>query len=143
MLTNNSSNHDGECARAAKARAEIVPVQYANNVRGLDQTYDGVEASAVRSGHVPDGPVLAALRQYPAVRGLVFGPYSDASPEVHEYARHIATVGASRDWRAIGATDVAEAFSVILQHIYRDKGSEAARASARSENPVFAALKGA
>lgn len=63
----------------------------------------------MRLVEVHAGPVLAALRRYPAVRGLVFGPYNNASPEVLEYAKHIATVGTARDWRKIGARDAAEA----------------------------------
>ena len=66
-----------------------------------------------------------------AVRGLIFGPYLDASDEVHELAAHIATVGATRDWRKMGARDVSEARGIILQLIFREWGIECARSSAR------------
>ena len=58
----------------------------------LTRPITGFNAGAVRTGTLPSGPILAALRRYPAVKGIVFGPYMDASSEVHEYAKHIAMV---------------------------------------------------
>ena len=45
----------------------------------------------------------------------------DASDEIHEFASLIATAGATRDWRKIGARDVAEARGIILQLIFRER----------------------
>ena len=66
-----------------------------------------------------------------SIRGLIFGPYMDASDEVHEFASHIATAGARRDWRKMGARDVAEARGIILQLIFREWDIECAISSAR------------
>ena len=116
---------------AARARAQQVSVQYTNKARLFDERYNGVSAEAVRLGTAEPGPCLSVLRRYRVVRGLIFGPYLDASDEVHEFAAHIATVGATRDWRKMGARDVSEARGIILQLIFREWGIESARASAR------------
>ena len=101
--------------------------QYANKARLFDERYNGVSAEAVRLGTAQPGPLLSVLRRYRAVRGLIFGPYLDASDEVHELAAHIATVGATRDWRKMGARDVSEARGIILQLIYFASGESSVR----------------
>ena len=116
--------------QAARARALQVSVQYVQKARKFDEEYNGVCAESVRLGAAP-GPLLSVLRRYRVVRGLIFGPYLDASDEVHELVAHIATVGATRDWRKMGARDVSEARGIILQLIFREWGIECARSSAR------------
>ena len=97
----------------------------------MRKPYNGVSASQVRTGAIPPGPLLSIVKRYRAIRGLIFGPYMDASDEVHEFAVHIATVGARRDWQKMGARDVAEARGIILQLIFREWGIECAISSAR------------
>ena len=136
MMHVGSAHYQTHAARhqrgqAARARAQQVSTVYVSKARLFDEKYNGVSAEAVRLGTAQPGPLLSVLRRYRAVRGLIFGPYLDASDEVHELAAHIATVGATRDWRKMGARDVSEARGIILQLIFREWGIECARSSAR------------
>ena len=49
------------------------------------------------------GPVLAALRAYPPVVGLVVGSYQGTSASVEALAREAAEARASASWRLMGA----------------------------------------
>ena len=87
-------------------------------------------AADVRAGHRAPGPVLACLRSFPPVAGVVFGGYAEGSPAVHTLhgeAVRRAAVG----WRGLGSRSQAEARSVLAHMFARDWGLVAARAAAR------------
>ena len=64
-----------ERCRAVASRAAAVDSEYATKARQLDQRWLGVAAGTI-------GPVGAKLRSYGRVRGLVFGAWAEASPDV-------------------------------------------------------------
>ena len=122
---------DREVRAAAVAyRERAVDVMYAAHARRLDEDHHGVSAAAVSAGTAPPGPVLACLRSYPPVAGLVFGGYAEGSPAVH--ALHGEAVRrAAEGWRGLGSRSRAEARSVLAHMFARDWGLVAARAAAR------------
>ena len=121
---------DRERRTAAVAhREERVDPDYQAHARRIDQDHSGVPADAVREGRVPAGPVLALLRTFAPVGGLVFGGYAEASPAVHSLHRE-AVRRASAGWRALGCRSEAEARSVLAHMFARDWGLGAARAAA-------------
>ena len=69
-------------------RARKLPGEYESRARRLDFRFHGVGEEDARGG-----PVLAALRAWPDVVGLVFGAFGEASQCVEEIAQ---AIGASR-----------------------------------------------
>ena len=74
-------------AAAVVIRARAVHTDYQRMGRERDQRHHRVQAAAVVAGHTAPGPVLSLLRSYGIVRGLVFGAYAEASPDVHALVR--------------------------------------------------------
>ena len=71
------------------------------------------------------------LVQLGQTRGLVFGQYSEASPDVHAVLAHAATATAERVWRLMGARSAAEARGFVMQQLRRRLGVVVAREMAR------------
>ena len=86
---------------AIRARADHTDYQRMGRER--DQRHHRVQAAAVVAGHTAPGPVLSLLRSYGLVRGLVFGAYAEASPDVHALLSHTASLEARRSWEEMGA----------------------------------------
>ncbi len=78
-----------------------------------------------------DGPVARELATYPPVHGLVFGSRSEASPDVHQLARVVASQLTTASWRVIGARSRSEAYSGMLTRLRRRWGCTASREHAR------------
>ena len=99
-------------------RARRVHVEYEHHARELDRDHchlpSGAPYPAVREqqrlGLV--GPVLAALRGYPQVQGLVVGSWQGSSAGVHALAREAAEAQAASHWRLMGARSESEALGI-------------------------------
>ena len=76
-----------EQAGAVAERAWRVDLEYTAHARRLDE-------EAVRQGRQPPGstPILDRLRTFTRVRGLAFGNYAEASPDVHSLISIISIV---------------------------------------------------
>ena len=107
-------------------RARRVPIEYVDHARRLDDRHHGVDRDDARGG-----PVLAALRAWPPVLGLIFGAFGEASDEVEELVQEVATRRASAEWRRMGAREEAEARAFILAQLRRQWGCCAVRERAR------------
>jgi len=70
-------------ARAVEARARGLQGDYERKAGGADRKFCGVQQGEV-------GPVLAKLRSFGAVKGLVFGAWGEASQGVHELVQQLA-----------------------------------------------------
>ena len=64
-------------------------------------------------GHLV-GPVLAALRAWDPVLGLVVGSYQGCSEALHGLAREAAKAKATAKWRQMGVRSVHEALGIYL-----------------------------
>jgi len=76
-------------------------------------------------------PVAARLATLGPTRGLVFGQYGEASPDVHALIAHIADREAARRWRLFGARTLEEARSMLMADVRRHIGIVAVREMAR------------
>jgi hypothetical protein len=77
------------------------------------------------------GPLLSALRGYPAVRGIVVGAYGEASADVHHLMQAVSAVGAIRTWERNGARTCAEAQGILACTLRRQWGLTFVREYAR------------
>ena len=118
------------CARArddrsgaVAARAHAVHGEDLTEARRLDRERHGTPAGTI-------GPVQALLRTFPTIRSLVWGHYSEASPDVHSLLAAVAERAADA-WRAMGCRDRGEALGVLTSHYRRRWGLLAAREFAR------------
>ena len=98
----------------------------------VDQAYQA-HARRIDADHSPAGtqPVVARLRSFTRVRGLVFGNYSEASPDVHSLLTIAAEAMAQRRWQSMGARSAEEARSFIVSALRRRLGCFVAREFAR------------
>ena len=83
-----------------------MPTEYATKAGTVDRRFCGTSRDEV-------GPVEAKLRTYDPVRGLVFGAWGEASPDVERLLHHFASSGAQAHWRDMSTTDPAEARGVL------------------------------
>ena len=77
------------------------------------------------------GPVLATLRQFESVRGLVFGTYAESSRDVARLMEIAAEMGAGAGWREMGSRTEQEARGFLVAYLRRRWGTAAAIAQAR------------
>ena len=96
-----------------------------------DQRFHGYPdpTGQVAQGRV--GPMLACLRRFPPVVGLVVGAYGEVSESVAGLQSHLATVRASAVWGAMGFRSEAEARGVFVARLRRRWGVLAFLAGAR------------
>jgi hypothetical protein len=112
-------------------RARQVNKQYEAAARRLDTRCHGT-APAVAGAPAAVGPVLTALRAYPAVRGLAFGAYGEASADVHALLRAAAQHGAlTRGWARGGARVLRPAQGILASILRRRWGITCVREYAR------------
>ena len=64
-------------------------------------------------------PILDRLRSFGQTRGLAFGAYGEASPDVHALLTVAADGLAARQWRDMGARTLEEARSFIVSSLRR------------------------
>jgi hypothetical protein len=118
-------------------RARRVHGDYVRRARELDHQHsrqaDGSPYPGVREQgrrHLV-GPVLAALRAWDPVVGLVVGSYQGCSEELHALAREVAEERARTEWRQMGARSEHEALGIFVHDVHRRWGSVFWRSWAR------------
>ena len=116
-------NARGRCEAVAR-RSHALPGEYARKAREIDQQFCGTARGAV-------GPVERKLRTFEAVRGLVFGAWGEASPDVHKLLTLIAKEGSERHWRGMRCADPARAMGSIAWLLRRRWALTAVREAAR------------
>lgn len=75
--------------------------------------------------------MLAALRAWDPVVGLVVGSYQGCSEELHALAREVAEERARTEWRQMGARSEHEALGIFVHDVHRRWGSVFWRSWAR------------
>ena len=83
------------------------------------------------TGHGFLGHVEAKHRSHGPVKGLVFGAWSEASPDAHALLSAAIDVGARRHWRSMACTSAADARGALAWLLHRRWGVTAARENAR------------
>ena len=144
----NELYHEGPHARQRRRgapvseRARRVNGEYIAKARTLDHEHsrqaDGTRYPGVREqvqGHLV-GPksaraVLAALRAWDPVLGLVVGSYQGCSEALHGLAREAAKAKATAKWRQMGVRSVHEALGIYTHDVHRRWGSVFWRSWAR------------
>lgn len=109
---------------AVERRAAKVAVDYEANARRKDEKYNRTQRGEV-------GPVLARLRTYPPVQGVVWGAYGESNKLVETLIGVAARRTAERKWRSMGARGMAEAVSWFSSLYWRRWGCAATFAQAR------------
>ena len=115
------NNH--RCEAVAR-RARAIPREYSTKAQTVDRRYCNTPVAAV-------GPVEAKLRTYDPVRGLVFGAWGEASPDVERLLATFAKSGAERHWRDMGATNEQGAIGGLAWLLRRRWAMTALRENAR------------
>ena len=135
--------HEGLHARSRRRgapvaeRARRVNVEYIAKARKLDHEHSRQAGGAAYPGvreQVHDhlvGPVLAALRAWDPVLGLVVGSYQGCSEELEGLAREAAEAKARKEWRQMGARSEHEALGIFMHDVHRRWGSVLWRSWAR------------
>ena len=131
----NELYHEGPHARQRRRgapvaeRARRVNGEYIAKARTLDHEHsrqaDGTRYPGVREqvqGHLV-GPVLAALRAWDPVLGLVVGSYQGCREALHGLAREAAKAKATAKWRQMGVRSVHEALGIYTHDVHRRWGS--------------------
>ena len=113
----------GRCT-AVGNRAAQLPAEYGNKARQVDELYCGTARGDV-------GPVTARLRAFDPVKGLVFGAWGETSPDVGRLLSALATSGAQRHFRRMGAATPAEAHGALGWLLRRRWSMTAVRENAR------------
>ena len=111
------------CA-AVKRRANALPGEYLGKAQRVDRCFCGVVAGDA-------GPVEQRLRTYDPVRGLVFGSWGEASPDVTQLLGHIAAKGVLRHRRTMRARNEDEAKSALVWLLRRRWAMTAVRENVR------------
>ena len=102
-------------------RAHQVSGEYLRAARQADRQYSAPDTS----------PILDRLRSFGQTRGLVFGAYGEASPDVHALLTVAADGLAARQWGDMGARTQEEARSFIISSLRRRLGLVICREFAR------------
>jgi len=109
---------DGRC-QAVIRRANALPGEYRRKARAVDEKYCETRPDE-------DGPVLQRLQRYDPVKGLVFGHFGEASPDVHKL---VSALAHAASLRCDGADDTRHG---LLAWFYKRRWSLAAvRGAAR------------
>ena len=121
--TSTYPNVEQRCEAVAR-RARGLHSEYVGSARHLDTRHNGTAPG-------DDGPVTRKLLSYGVVRGLVFGAWGEASPDVERLLSTLARAGARHRWRAMGSTDEASAIGCLAWLMRRRWGMAALRENAR------------
>ena len=114
----------GRRCEAVARRARALPSEYLGKAREADRRFCGTSAGEV-------GPVERKLRSFGEVRGLVFGAWGEASPDVERLLGTLADIGSQRHWRAMRCPDAAAAKGAIAWLLRRRWAFAALREAAR------------
>ena len=109
---------------AVARRALALLKEYTDKARRLDTTFCGARADE-------PGPVESKLRTFDPVRGIVFGAWAEASPDVDKLIGVLAGIGARRHWRAMRAPGPDEAKGALAWLLRRRWALTALRENAR------------
>ena len=101
-----------------------LPGAYATKARDVDRRYCGTARGGV-------GPVEEKLRSFDPVRGIVFGAWGEASPDVERLLSAVAEVGATRRWRSMRCQSVDAARGALAWMLRRRWAMTAMREAAR------------
>ena len=112
------------CALARDAQGGAVT----QRARQVDAEYARI---ALRLDRGVAGTVTARLREWPAVRALVFGQYGEGSADVHDLLGAVGGGGWTGRWARMGARSAAEATSYFTTQMRRSWGVAAVREMAR------------
>ena len=106
--------------------------QYGHHARAMDASLESPQPATGRPFHPPGSNCVAnKLAEYPPVRGLVFGNYSECCPAVLELVTVIGHALARKHWRLMGARDEKEARSYWVSRCRVRLGVAVGRAFAR------------
>ena len=109
----------GEPPRERSRSGELT--EYLSAARAADRQYSAPDTN----------PILDRLRSFGQTRGLAFGAYGEASPDVHALLAVAADWLAARQWRDMGARTPEEARSFIVSSLRRRLGLVICREFAR------------
>ena len=109
----------GEPPRERSRSGELT--EYLSAARAADRQYSAPDTN----------PILDRLRSFGQTRGLAFGAYGEASPDVHALLAVAADWLAARQWRDMGARTPEEARSFIVSSLRRRPGLVICREFAR------------
>ena len=109
---------------AVARRAAALPADYANKASRVDRDYCGTQPGTT-------GPVSARLRTFDPVRGLVFGSWGEASPDVHQLVTALSVAGKRRHYSHIGAESPSDACGGLAWLVKRRLAMTAVRGNAR------------
>ena len=76
------------------------------------------------------GGVEQALNDFGRVRGFVIGAYGEFSKDLTKFLKYVATVGAARKWKPMGARSAKEAQQILQSSHRRVLGIAAVRSHA-------------
>ena len=107
--------------RRVAERAHRCAGEYLSAARAADRQYSAPGTN----------PILDRLRSFGQTRGLAFGAYGEASPDVHALLTVAADGLAARQWRDMGARTQEEARSFIVSSLRRRLGLVICREFAR------------
>ena len=107
--------------RPVDVRAMQVAGEYETSAKRLDRQHHSSD----------DGPVLAVLRGYPPVRGLVVGAYGEASDDVHALLKLTAAKKAETAFKEMGSRTPIEAEATLTLSLRRHWGLTFVREYAR------------
>jgi hypothetical protein len=122
--TSTYPNSEASRCKAVARRADALPQQYAAKARKVDRDFCGTAVGQT-------GPVEARLRQFEPVKGLVFGAFGEASPDVHRLLSALSQVGSRRHWRSMDAVEMCGAAGALAWMMRRRWAMIAARENAR------------
>ena len=105
-------------------RARALPGEYAAKARQVDRKF-------CRTAEGDIGPVEAKIRSFEPVRGLVFGAWAEASPDVDRLIGVLAGRGSERHWRGMLAASAEEAKGALAWLLRRRWAMTALRENAR------------
>ena len=114
---------DHRCAAVAQ-RARALPAEYAAKARRVDRQFCHTVPGSI-------GPMETKLRTYDPVRGLVFGAWGEASPDVERLLSVFVATVAERHWRELGSTSQLEARGALAWLLRRRWAMTAIRENAR------------
>ena len=116
-------------------RQSRVQSEYLADARDLDREHNRTPVGST-------GPVERKVLSFGRVRGLVFGSFGEASPDVYDLVKECGDIGAARGWRDMGAASVADARAVLRGRARRHVGIEAARGMALYRLDALASILG-
>ncbi len=117
----------GQLLFEAVARwARALPAEYCGQKRHIDQRFCGTAVGDI-------GPVEAKLRTFDPVRGLVFGAWGEASPDVERLLTAFCQSGAARYWHSMRVASPDAAQGILAWMLQRRWGMTAQREAARLE----------